>query len=365
MKNKRTSQTIHSLFTKNLDVRKGETVLVFTDRSRPFLEKLVSEIAHIGKGYTPAVTTCTFAPTGCHGVEPPEQLWEKAFGAQAFRSLKQEKLLSSLISKKAGAAQLKRTEQIIGKYREGAVKVVIALSHFSTSHTKFRDLLTGICGTRYASMPLFEESMLLGPMMVDWRAMHQRAGTIARRVNRSRKVIVECDNGTEMEMITEGREAMIDSGIIRKAGQFSNLPAGEVFLAPVEGSAEGIMVLEWAPTRKLSSPLTITVEQGLVQRIEGKERYRAYLREKCADTIENRNIAELGIGMNDRAHRADNILESEKILGTVHIALGDNSSFGGKVRTSFHQDFVFFQPTVTLLYQSGRRRKLMERGKLV
>ena len=58
------------------------------------------------------------------------------------------------------------------------------------------------------------------------------------------------------------------------------------------------------------------------------------------------NIAELGIGTNDKATRPDNILESEKILGTIHIALGDNSTFGGTVRVPFHQDFVFFEPTL-------------------
>ena len=42
-----------------------------------------------------------------------------------------------------------------------------------------------------------------------------------------------------------------------------------------------------------------------------------------------RNLAELGIGTNDKASRPDNVLEAEKILGTIHLALGDNTGFGG------------------------------------
>ena len=57
------------------------------------------------------------------------------------------------------------------------------------------------------------------------------------------------------------------------------------------------------------------------------------------------------------------ILESEKISGTIHIAFGDNSSFGGKVSTPFHQDFVFFRPTVTLIDKDGNRKILMKDGK--
>ena len=60
----------------------------------------------------------------------------------------------------------------------------------------------------------------------------------------------------------------------------------------------------------------------------------------------------------------DPILFEEKILGTIHIALGDNSSFGGKVRTSFQKDFVFFKPTVTLISRNGARSVLLKDGKL-
>ena len=80
--------------------------------------------------------------------------------------------------------------------------------------------------------------------------------------------------------------------------------------------------------------------------------------------MEGKEDAELGIGTNEKASRPDNILESEKILGTIHIALGDNSTFGGKVRTPFHQDFVFFKPTVTLILTGGKRKLLLQRGKL-
>jgi leucyl aminopeptidase (aminopeptidase T) len=153
--------------------------------------------------------------------------------------------------------------------------------------------------------------------------------------------------------------------MITKPGQFSNLPAGEVYMAPLEGTANGKLVLDWAPTRKLTSPVTAYVEKGMVRNLEGKEQYVEVLDNKLNEKKENRNIAELGIGMNDKARRPDNILESEKILGTIHLAFGDNSSFGGKVSTSFHQDYVFFNPTVTLISHTGNKRILLHEGKLL
>ena len=158
---------------------------------------------------------------------------------------------------------------------------------------------------------------------------------------------------------------MSDTGILTRKGAFGNLPAGEVFLAPVEGTARGRLVLEWAPTRKLSSPLTLTVNDGSVSGVSGPDEYAESLATKLSERKENGNIAELGIGTNDAATRPDNILESEKILGTIHIALGDNSSFGGTIKTPFHQDFVFFKPTVTLLHKDGSKRVILKAGKLL
>jgi leucyl aminopeptidase (aminopeptidase T) len=213
-------------------------------------------------------------------------------------------------------------------------------------------------------MPLFDEQMLEGAMQVNWRRMKERSEKIARIVNRYEDIEIRTPNGTFITLSKKGRKALKDTGFITKAGEFSNLPAGEVFLAPLEGTAEGTLVLEWAPTRALKRPVIIYIEKGMVRNIEGRERYAGFLRDKLSERRENRNIAELGIGTNERASRPDNILESEKIFGTIHIALGDNSSFGGNVSTSFHQDFVFFKPTVTLISRKGRRRILLKNGKL-
>ena len=163
----------------------------------------------------------------------------------------------------------------------------------------------------------------------------------------------------------KGEKALSDTGMITKPGQFSNLPAGEVYLAPLEGTASGKLVLDWAPTRKFKSSVIAYVEKGMVQKLEGSEQYVHMLEDKLNEKKENRNIAELGIGTNDKAKRPDNILESEKIMGTIHLAFGDNSSFGGKVSTPFHQDFVFFNPTVTLISKSGRKRFLIQKGKIL
>ncbi|HET6514471.1 MAG TPA: hypothetical protein VFG09_04870 [Thermodesulfovibrionales bacterium] len=372
------TESIRAIFKTNLGIRRDERVLVFTDRigeteiidsqdwcRRERLRDIALLTAEIGKAFARKVTFAEYPSTMVHGAEPPEELWRRAFGDKAVDSLKAARIFGALLSKTISDDGIRKTEEIIGRYCRSSVHAVIALSNYSTSHTQFRDLLTRICGCRYASMPLFDMSMLEGPMAVDWRLQASRTKAVANLVTKAETVEVKTPNGTYLELAKSGRKALPDTGMLTKRGSFGNLPSGEAFFAPLEGTAEGTLILEWAPMRMLSSPIIVTVKNGLVDGIEGEDPFAEILDAKVKERKENGNIAEFGIGMNDRAKRPDNILESEKIMGTIHIALGDNSSFGGKVKTPFHQDFVFFRPTVVLMDRKGNRALLMKDGKLV
>jgi leucyl aminopeptidase (aminopeptidase T) len=372
------TSTLRDIFRINLGVKEDERVLIFTDRPsegeeidetdkdrRLKLRCLSLFAAEIGRNICKAIIFREYPATGSHGAEPPEELWELAFGKKAVDALRKEQVLFSLLLKNAEDRNIKKAEEIIRRYKKNVVNCVIALSNYSTSHTRFRDFLTRICGCRYASMPLFDISMLEGSMNVDWKTLAIRTEKIAKEVNRAEFVEAKTLNGSFISFSKKGRKAGSDTGILKKPGSFGNLPAGEVYIAPIEGTSSGRLIIEWAPTRRLASPIILTIRDGVVVNIEGEDSYVEYLRDKLDERKENSNIAEFGIGTNNRASRLDNILESEKILGTIHIALGDNSSFGGKVKTPFHQDFVFLKPTVTLIYKDGSKHAILKSGKLI
>jgi leucyl aminopeptidase (aminopeptidase T) len=369
------TKAIQSIYKTNLAIKKNESVLIFSDIIAPSeviheddlcrrerLRDIALLTAEVGKAFTKKIIYHEYAATGNHGAEPPEELWSMAFGQRAVSELKRHRLLAQLIKKEITDDGIKKAEAIISKNKRYAVNAVIALSNYSTSHTRFRDFLTRICGCRYASMPIFDVSMLEGAMNVDWKRLSKKTKAIARIVNTAETIEIKTPNSTHMILSKKGRKAFSDDGILTKAGSFGNLPAGEVFLAPVEGTSTGRLALQWAPTRELKSPIILIVNEGSVKEVIGDEPYADYLRAKLNERIENSNIAELGLGTNERAKRPDNILESEKISGTIHIALGDNSSFGGKIKTPFHQDFVFFKPTVRLIKKDGSYIYLLKDG---
>jgi leucyl aminopeptidase (aminopeptidase T) len=364
---------MEKIFTVNLGVKPKEAVLVFTDfinetetltdavrLRRESLLRVTKEVAEAGRAHC-MITYLEFPALGGHGKEPPEVAWEAAFGARVVGALKEASILSKILDKTATTKEAEEAERIVREHAKTPAAIV-ALSNFSSSHTRFRDFLTRCCGVRYASMPNFEESMLKGVMKADWAEVERCTLSLCKLMEGTESIEVVTDNGTSITFSIAGRPVKPDTGILTAPGTFGNLPAGEAFTAPVEGSANGTLVLEWAPTRKLDSPVTLTIVDGIATSVAGTEEYTEVLRAKLAENRLFGNIAELGIGTNSCATRPDNILETEKILGTIHIALGDNSSFGGKVSVPFHQDFIFYNPTVTAVKENGERVTVLNAG---
>ncbi|MGQ9582791.1 MAG: aminopeptidase [Thermoplasmatota archaeon] len=232
--------------------------------------------------------------------------------------------------------------------------VVVAPTAFSISHTQARREASE-AGARIASMPMItEEMMSRGGMTADFRGVRRRAERLMRAVEGGRAVRVTTPDGTDIRFSIEGRRWVADTGILHERGAFGNLPAGELFLPPVEGTAEGTIAVTGAlaGVGLLKRPVKIVVKGGLGREISGGPQARALGRilSEAASRLERPenayNIAEFGIGLNPKARLIGNPLEDEKVTGTVHLALGDNSTFGGSVRAGVHLDGIILRPTV-------------------
>lgn len=362
------------LFETNMGIKTGERVLVFSDIIRPDETPSASDLDRRTRLNATARAAAEFAArtygsgyfvefpaTSASGAEPPAELWLATFGVGIIAALKSEGILSKLLAKAASPSEIARAGEIVLAQRKEVAGIIIAMSNNSTSHTRYRALACH-AGCRFASLPHFDPDMFHTSMTVDWSALAARTALLVEAVNRADWIRVTTPNGTDMNICKQGRLAEGDDGLLTSAGSFGNLPAGEAYLAPLEGKSHGIMVIEWGPTRKLDEPLRLTVINGVVTTIEGNDPHRARLEARFAENASCRNIAELGIGTNDKASRPDNVLEAEKILGTIHIALGDNTGFGGSVSAPFHEDYVFYQPTLTAIMADGSEQIIIACG---
>jgi len=112
-----------------------------------------------------------------------------------------------------------------------------------------------------------------------------------------------------------------------------NLPAGEIFTAPVEETFSGRIVISLIDD-KLGHGV-MEFEEGRLIGNEGDG--IAQILANIGDDESGRIIGEFGIGTNPGARICSNMLEAEKAFGTAHFAIGD--SYGlGKNSSSHHYD---------------------------
>jgi leucyl aminopeptidase (aminopeptidase T) len=187
-------------------------------------------------------------------------------------------------------------------------------------------------------------------MNADYQQIADRTFKLCALLKKAATVRVTAPGGTNITMPIKGRTAHASSGHFREKGLWGNLPTGEAYLAPLEGQSNGVVVVDgsMAGVGMMTAPIRIVVKDGYATEITGGSeaaRLRALLEPHGKDAY---TVAEFGIGTNDKAILTGLILEDEKVMGTIHIAFGDNKSMGGSVRVASHLDGLVKQPTVWL-----------------
>lgn len=241
--------------------------------------------------------------------------------------------------------------------------VVVAPLSRSISWTRARARATR-AGTRVASLPEVTEGILLRSGEADYDRIRERVNRLADLLDAGDEVRIRTEAGTALTLSIAGREAHgRKGGIYREPGHWGNLPCGEAFIAPLEGTAQGVYLVDASQTGvgRVEVPIRIGVQEGRATAIRGgkeAERLRAML--EGAGSPLAFNVAELGIGCNDAARLSGITLEDEKVLGTCHIALGSNEFFGGAVRAGLHLDGVIRAPTILVngkvVVEAGKMR---------
>ncbi len=229
------------------------------------------------------------------------------------------------------------------------VDAVLAVTSRSITHTAARRQATA-AGARVATMPGIDEECLIRTMNADYRAIARRTERVAKLLSEADRAHLTTAAGTDVVLPIAGIAALASTGLVLEPGAWGNLPSGEAYLMPEEGKAEGVVVVDGALAGigTVSEPVAIVVEGGNARRVTGGPEADAFAAMLERAGPAGRNVAELGVGTNDRAVLTGRILEDEKILGTVHVAFGNNASMGGTVTVPFHVDGIILKPTLTL-----------------
>lgn len=239
--------------------------------------------------------------------------------------------------------------------------IVLCPTTKSLTHTDARRNASAL-GVRVATFPGITKEVMIRGLGADYKKIAQLTLKLKKRLEKTSTVRVIAPNGTDITMEIKGRMVIPSKGLFHKKGEGGNLPTGEAFVAPIEGKSNGIFVVDgsMAGIGILKNVIKIKVEKGYATDITGGAEATSLKKMLAKFGKKGRCIAEFGIGTNDKARLSGMLLEDEKVLGTIHIALGDNKTMGGENHVPIHLDGVVKRPTVYF-----DDKMIMEKGKLL
>ena len=288
-----------------LGVREGEDVVVVCNpATRPLAERLRKEAEEAGG----EAVLAEFAERGQHGAEPPDTI----------------------------AAAMLRSD------------VLLAPTIQSLSHTSARRAATD-SGARAATLPGVTEELLARVMSADMTELRRRGRAVAGILDAGREAHITCANGSDLSLNIEGRQAIPDNGELTEPGAFGNLPCGEGFVSPRHDAGGGRLVVDGviASIGIPEEPVELEVKDGALVAATG-EMGDELMRQLQVAGPDGTRVAELGVGTNEKATLTGELIEDEKILGTVHVAFGASAGIGGEIQVPVHLDCVVMKPTLTL-----------------
>lgn len=230
-------------------------------------------------------------------------------------------------------------------------------------------------GSKVAHMPGANWRSLLAAD-TDYERLTRQCQDLALALAKGQRIEITSFDRTRGEHLLTAQLApwermpVISDGIIQD-GAWGNVPSGETFIAPLEDTAEGEIVINGSLPGMVMSPaqeLVLEFRGGRLVRLSPSDSAAAqHLRKTVLDSAQQRgdpnwsNLAEIGLGVNPHIRRLTGIpLLDEKKYGTLHIALGDSTDMGGVVASLIHCDMVCRKPRVCV---DGKA--IVERGKVM
>ena len=293
---------MQAVFTGAMKLTSQESCLILTDTVKEPIGRAFYEYA---KTITKDVEILVMAPTQEHAQEPTLEISE---------------------------AMLKYDVELL-------------ITDKSLTHTRARIEATKK-GSRIATMPMITEAIANRCLDIDYDKLKEESGKIYSILKQTQTVRVTTALGTDISF-TIGSSDFFgqNGGSFHAPGSYGNLPEGEISFAPETCEGTFIVDASFPSIGLMDSPLTFKVKNGKVFEIIGE---RAEEVRRRLDLVGPKAyiVAELGIGLNPKAKITGNILEDEKVIGTVHIALGNNLSYGRSNDVPLHLDGVIRDPDI-------------------
>jgi len=209
-------------------------------------------------------------------------------------------------------------------------------------------------GARGIMLSQFNPGMLVrGGIWGDFEAIRPLCFKVGELLANCDKVHLTTPGGTDLRLSLKGRPSNPHCGLVRKPGDFTTVPNIETSSSPVEGTSEGVIVVDasipYYGIGLVKEPIRMDVRDGKVSKISGGSQadFLDRLLAKQGDPAVY-NIAQISFGLNPECPMEGVMLHDEGVYGTAHIGIGTSVLLGGVVKTLTHFDALMWRPTLTL-----------------
>lgn len=206
-------------------------------------------------------------------------------------------------------------------------------------------------GSRIIVMTDFNEDLMIGGgIEANFDEVKPVCKKVANALADGCKIRLTTPGGTDLTLDATGRRGNALYCVV-EPGEFSTVPTVEANTSPLEGTANGRIVVDasipYLGIGLLKEPIYVDVKDGFITKIEGG--YQADILKRDLESQNDKNvynIAELGLGLNPKCKMIGVMLEDEGVMGTAHIGIGTSITLGGVIKTSCHYDLIQWRAKV-------------------
>lgn len=295
------------IIKQNLQMEKGESLLIVTEPIKIPIAQTIAASA-IRMDINPVIAIMT--PRDHDSQEPPDIIAEAMKSSDAFVSVVDKSITHTNATKKA--------------IENGSRGIV--LTQFS------------------------EDMMIKGGMTADFNLLKPVCKKVAKALEDSELIQLSTPAGTSLSFSAKGRRGNSLYCIVEK-GQFSTAPTVEANVSPIEGTAQGKIVVDasvpYIGIGLLNESIVCEVKDGFITSISGGREAEILRKDLISKNDKNVfNIAELGIGLNPKCSFVGLMLEDEGVYGSCHIGIGTSVNLGGVLKAACHYDLILNKPTI-------------------
>lgn len=234
--------------------------------------------------------------------------------------------------------------------------IIFCLRTHSMLHTKARRRSSSN-GAKFLSLPDLNKVISNKSMKFNFKKITKKANLLKKKFNNANTIKIISKKGTNIVADISKRNANSAPGWCEKKGSIASPPDAEVNIAPLEKSANGVIVVDGSVTHKnigkIKDPITLIIKNGKIIKFLGKN--SLLLNKIFGNSQKKKTLGEIGLGLNKYAKLSGSMLEDEGTFGNIHFGFGSNLTFGGVNNINFHIDFIILRPQI---YLDGKIIKL-------